>query len=778
MARNELGGREQLPADVTSLIGRRAETAEVKQLLTRSRLVTLTGLGGVGKTRLALHVARTVRGAFPDGATMVSLADLSQPDLLAPTVLARIDPDRSADGDVDDLAACIGGARVLLVLDNCEHLADAVALFTSRLLVRCPNLHVLATSRAALRIDAEALYRVPPLALPAEEAVIPPGAAADYDGVALFLERAGALNVEVAAGRVDERAVVELCRRLDGLPLAIELAAAGTRWQSVESMLVHPVPDRPAPRSAPSRHTTMRANLDYSYQLCTSGARLLWTRFSLFRGGATLDAVTSVCAGPGLPPEAVAPALFELVEKSVVTLDGSRYTMLETIRLHGAGKLEESGEAATVRRAHLNLCADLAERVRQGWFGPHQRELHAQVLSEHANVRAALEASLGDPATVRTGLRLASALFTFWIGSGIPGEGRRWLTRLLEVEDASPPGEAEGGSSRERARALWTRGFLSAVDGEIPDARELLAESWILAERIGDEESAAHVRCAMGVAELFDGCVDEAIEHLEAGISQERGRPESVPFLADALINLGLAYCSRGDLARANTVLAEATRLCVEHDEELLLSWALVFRALEALLSGRAGEAEELARDALRRKRELVNLQGVVWAVELLAWAAVDSGQAARGAVLLEAGEARAEDFGPAYHGFPGMREWHERYALRARRELGKEYAAASARGREMTLGELVVEALGEDEPIAWAGSSAGASVLHDLPLTPRERQVAELLATGKTNREIAAALVIALRTVDTHVQRILTKLDFTSRSQVVALVAGGVRGH
>ncbi|MGI5519133.1 ATP-binding protein [Streptomyces sp. CA-106131] len=769
MARNELGGREQLPADVTSLIGRQAEAAEVKQLLTRSRLVTLTGPGGVGKTRLALHVARTLRRAFPDGATMVPLADLSQPDLLAPSVLTRIDPGRSPDGDVEVLAARIGTARVLLVLDNCEHLAEPVAVFVARLLSRCPHLHVLATSRAALRIDAEALYRVPPLALPAVGAGIPPGAAAGYDGVALFLERAGALNVEVAAGRVDESVVVELCRRLDGLPLAIELAAAGSRWQSVESMLTHPVPDPPAPRSAPQRHTTMRANLDYSHELCTSEARVLWTRFSLFRGGATLDAVTSVCAGPGLPPEAVAPALFELVEKSVVILDGSRYTMLETIRLYGVGKLEESGEADAVRRAHLNLCVDLAERVQLSWFGPHQRELHAQVLSEHANIRAALETSLGDPATARTGLQLVAALFTFWISSGVPGEGRRWLSRLLDVEDGSAP---------ERAQALWMHGFLSAVDGDIPAARELLAEGLSLAERIGDEKSAAHARCAMGVAELFDGRVDAAIDHLEAGIAQERGRPDNVAFLADTLINLGLAYCYRGDLGQAHAVLAEATRLCAARGEELLFSWALVFRALEALLSSRAEEAEELAREALRRKRELVNLQGVVWAVELLAWAAMDSRQARRGALLLEAGEARAEDFGPAYHGFPGMREWHERYALRARDELGKEHAAVSARGREMTLGELVAEALGEVEVIPAAGASAGDSVLHDLPLTPRERQIAELLATGKTNREIAAALVIALRTVDTHVQRILTKLDFTSRSQVVALVAGGVRGR
>lgn len=774
MGRGDFGKKDHLPAEVTSLVGRKAETAGVKQLLTRARLVTLTGPGGVGKTRLALHVARTLRAAFPDGARMVPLAELSQPDLLASTVLTRWDPSWNSAGDVDDLAARIGTVQALLVLDNCEHLTEAVALLVTRLLSGCQNLRVLATSREALRIDGEALYRVPPLSLPAMGgSPMPPGAAAGYDGVALFLERAGTLNAEVAAGHVSEATVVELCRRLDGLPLAIELAAAGSRWQSVESMLAQPVPDPPVPRSAPRRHTSVRASLDYSHDLCSPAARVLWARFSVFRGGATLDAVRAVCAGPGLAADAVAPALFELVEKSVVVLDGSRYTMLETIRQYGARRLQEEGEVDTVRLAHLDHVAGLTEQARLCWSGPRQRDLQARVLADQGNVRAALDLSLRDQATARLGLRMAADLFPFWIGSGSPGEGRRWLGQLLAADDGLTP---------ERARALWTHGFLSAVDDDIPAARELLAECESVAARLGDAASGAHALWTIGVADLFEGRVDAAIEHLEAGIAEERCLNDNGPYLADALINLGLAYCYRGDLGFARDVLAEASELCAANGEELLLSWALVVRALEALLSGRADEAAWLARDGLRRKRELANQQGVVWAVELLAWAAVEVGDARQGVLLLEAAQARAEDFGPAYHGFPGMREWHEQYSARARAWLGAEHPAVAARGRELSLAELVATVLGGvDDASApggpgTAGVLASDSVLHGLPLTSRERQIAELVATGKTNREIAADLVIAQRTVDTHMQRILTKLDFTSRSQVIALVAGSAR--
>lgn len=768
MVRRDARPGDTLPVEVTSLVGRQTETAEIKGLLMRSRLVTLSGPGGVGKTRLARHVARMVRSAFADGVWIVPLADLSQPDLIAATVAAVLGTSRSAGsdagGDMEGLLAAIGDQQMLVVLDNCEHLADAAADLVSALLHGCGSLRVLATSREALRVEGEALFRVPPLALPVAGVGLSPGTARSYDGVALFLERAGALNPDIAAGRYDEHSVVELCRELDGLPLAIELAAAGSRWLSVESMLAHGgdplAPATRVSRSTAVRHRSMRASLDYSRDLCTPEARTLWARLSVFRGGATLAAVQSVCSGPTLTAAEVWTALCELTDKSLVVPDGSRYTMLETIRLYGAELLVEAGEVEVVREAHLRYVLRLAEELQAGWFGPHQSRLLSRALADQANVRSALEGALDGVGTAGTGLRVASSLWMFWISSGLPGEGRRWLSRLLAASDPTDP---------ERAPALWIHGFLCAVNGDIPAARELLSECARTAVAVGDPATAAHARSSLGIAELFGGQLEEAIEHLEAGVAMERASAGGAPYLTDALINLGLAYCYRGDLDEAHAVLDEASQLCAAHGEGLLQSWALAFLALEALLRGQAETAAGLARESLVRKRAINNEQGMVWAIELLAWAAVACGDAHRAAVLFGVGEARAEDFGPAFHGFAGMREWHEQYAAQAAEMLGTTaHRTALAYGRRLTLEDAASVALGEG--VAKVGDSGDP--VQDLPLTRREQEIARLVATGRTNREIADELVIALRTVDTHVQHILTKLDFTSRSQVAALIA------
>jgi predicted ATPase/DNA-binding CsgD family transcriptional regulator len=756
-------GQDSLPPDVTTLIGRTAESAEVKALLQQYRLVTLWGTGGVGKTRLAFQVARTVRGAFGDGVWTVRLADLSEPDLIAATVGARLGVGGSAGVGVADLVAEIGDQQLLLVLDNCEHLADAAAELVDGVLQGCPYVRILATSREALRVEGEALFLVPPLALPAPGAE-EGGRAQQYDGVALFLERAGAHNADIAAGRYDEQAVVELCRHLDGLPLAIELAASGSRWLSVESMLAlgaDPLADAVrAARFAPERHRSIRASLDYSHRMCSAEAQVLWARMSVFRGGATRVALDTVCAGVDLPQERVWPALCELIDKSLVQLDGSRYRMLETIRLYGAARLEERGETETVRRAHLDWVVAMAEAAQAGWFSPDQPVWLTTVLADQANVRAALEGTLTTSGTAGTGLRIASLLWMFWISSGLPGEGRLWLGRLLEASDEADP---------ERAPALWIHGFLSAVNGDIPEARRSLQQCERLAELTGDVASAAHARSSLGIAELFDGNVGPAIELLESGVEMERTAPGAHPYMADALINLGLAYCYRGRLDDAHAVLTEALQLCTAHHEEMFLSWALAFLGLEALLRGRPEAAAGFARESLVRKRDLNNVQGIGWAIELSAWAAVEAGDASRAAVLLGAGEARTEDFGPAFHGFVGMHEWHAHYAGRTAALLSPAaYRAATERGRRLSLDEATAIALGETLIKVEEGVP---EPLRDLPLTPREREIAHLVATGRTNREIAHELVIAPRTVDTHVQHILTKLNFTSRSQVAALI-------
>jgi predicted ATPase/DNA-binding CsgD family transcriptional regulator len=762
MVRMGSRGHDTLPAEVTSLVGRQGETARVRQLLTGSRLVTLTGPGGVGKTRLAVHVARTVRGAFTDGVHLVALADLSQADLVVSTVVAMVDPDR-ASGGVEEAVAAIGGRRLLLVLDNCEHLADACAELVTVLLRSCPRLCILATSREALRVDGEALFQVPPLALPEPGGAVTAEHPRVFDSVALFLERAAALNPDVAAGRVDEAAVAELCRRLDGLPLAIELAAAASRWLPVETILAQssdPLASATdAPRGTETRHRSLTASLDYSYELCSPPARTLWARLSVFRGGATLQSVLAVCSAPDLRHEDVIAALRELVDKSIVILHGSRYSMLETIRRYGERLLAEAGERQRVGAAHLGHMQHLADEVGESWFGPDQITLLGRVLADQANVRAALELALSDPALVGSGLRIASSLWTFWISSGLPAEGRRWLGRLLEEAEPTDPA---------RPAALWTQGFLCAVDGDIPVARRIVADSLATATARGDHASAARAQCTLGVADLFEGRIDSAIAHLEEGVTRQRALTSGTPYLADALINLGLAYCYRGDLERAGVVLDEARELCLARGEQLLMSWVQSFRALRAVLDGRPREAATLARDSLERKRALDLRQGLVWSVEVFAWAVLEDGDPQRAAVLLGATEARAADLGPAFHGFAGMGEWHARYLRRAAEALTPAtFRAALRDGARLSIDELAAVALGASPEALPQERSA----LDDSALTPRKREIARLVATGRTNREIADELVIAPRTVDTHVQRILAKLDFTSRSQVVALL-------
>ena len=760
MGRSASRALGNLPAEVTSLVGRQVETGEVRALLARSRLVTLTGPGGVGKTRLALHAARSARAAFPDGVWMTHLAELTEPELLATTVMSAVDRPGAAGTRNSELRDFIADRQMLLILDNCEHLAEAVAALAADLLQGCHRLTMLVTGREALRIAGEALYKVPPLPVPRPGTSM--GAALRYDAVALFHERVGVLNRGFSVSEADQEAVVELCQRLDGLPLAIELTASSTRWLSIPTLLQRaedPLALRGGHRGVPERHQSVRASLDYSHELCSQSARRLWARLSVFRGGAELESIDAVCVGGALDRRAVATALFELVDKSIVLLDGSRYRMLETIRQYGEELLESSGDTASTRAAHLDYFASTAANVEADWFGPDQAALLRRVLADEANVRAALQSSLTQPGQVRTGLRMATALWTYWIGCGRPGEGRHWLGQLLDAADDPVP---------ERVPALWVNGFLTVVDGDIPRARRILDECLRAAAAVHDEGSAAHALSTLGLADLFEGRTAEAIEHLEEGVELERRLDDASPYLADMLINLGLAYCYHAEPAKAVGVLEEARALCIAKGEELLLSWAVLFIGLVELLEGRAEDAAALARDALVLKRALHAEQGVVWAVELLAWAELEMGNPRRAALLLGACESRAHDFGPIFHGFKGMLESHEEYVRRTRQVLGPHhFETAVARGALLTMPELVAVALNEDShPVRAPGTP------RDLPLTPREREIAQLVARGKTNREIAAELVIAPRTVDTHVQHILTKLDFTSRSQVAALMA------
>jgi predicted ATPase/DNA-binding CsgD family transcriptional regulator len=749
-----------LPAEVTSLVGRREETTEVRSLLSASRLVTLTGPGGVGKTRLALHVGRMARADFPDGAWFAPLAELGQPDLLESTLMSSLGvADRT--GPID-LPTLVGERRLLLILDNYEHLVESVAVLASRLLRRCANLRILATSQEPLRADGETLFPVPPLPVPDASVRVDRGSGARYDAVSLFLERAAAANPGRTIDAEHELAVIELCRRVDGLPLAIELAAAGTRVLPFEALMESVVGSgkeiTTGSRTAPTRHQTLRATMDYSHSRCSESSRELWARLSVFRGGAELNSIEAVCAISGQPTGEVRSSLAELVDKSVLSFDGRRYRMLEPIRGYGGELLAAHGWEHQTRAAHLEHFGQLAAELDDGWCGPDQSALLSHIIDEQANVRAALDFTLTDPARGIQGIAMAAALWPFWIGCGLLAEGRHWLDRLLATERAP---------TRERVSGLWVDGLLTATSGDIEESLAMLDESQRLAEQLHDASGHAHATQMLGLAELLSGRPDRAIAHLEAAVELERLEESFNPYLAFALVNLGSALCFDEQLERASAALEEARELCAARGEQLLLSWSLVHLGLAALRDNRARDAHNLLREGLVRKRALEDTLGITFAIELLAWAAHAEGDPLRGARLLGAGEAMSESLSNHLAGLPRMIAWHEANVREMRDALGpRRFDAASKAGRRLSTNSAIDYALG----VASVPERPSSDPLSDLPLTPREREIAALVATGKTNKEIAAELVVAHRTVSTHVEHILAKLNFRSRTQVARL--------
>ncbi|MEU1956027.1 helix-turn-helix transcriptional regulator [Nocardia rhamnosiphila] len=761
MTRRVQHGMGSLPAEVTSLVGRRVESAEVRRLLGKSRMVTLTGPGGVGKTRLAVHVARRVSASFGDGVCFVPLSEVTRPDLVVPTIMSVLDP---GPGMQRDLAAQVGEKRLLLVLDNCEHLTAACAEVTAGLLAACPQLTVLATSREALRIAGEVVVAVRPLAVPRGLGVGRRDRARSDDAVGLFVERARQANPELAVDGEVEHAVVELCHRLDGLPLAIELAAAATRVLPIAALSAQTQPLTPLAqglRSAPIRHQSLRATIACSYDLCSPPARRLWERMSVLRGGTSLEVVQQVCADETLSREDIAAALVELTSKSVVEFDGSRYRMLETIRYFGAEELAASGQEVAMREAHLVHITALTDELERSWCVGDQRQVVRSVRDQWANVRAALDFCLTDPTRAEAGLRITRRLYGFWVTSVPMREGRNWLDRFLAV-DLDP--------SEDRACALWIAGLLTTLDGDVPRAELLIEEGIAVSRALDDQADLAHSLQGLAFCRVLRGRVEESLAMLGEAVGLERSLPAPNLHLGRALTTQGIALCAADRAEQAAAALEEARAIQIETGDDFMGSWSDVFLGLAACRDNQLERADGLLTGALERKSALGDTLGVSLALEFLGWVVLDAADADRGARLLAASEVASRTVGPHLVGFTRLLQWHGEYRRRARRELGAaEYESAIKSAQQMSVADLVDYALGR---LGSAESDHGMG--DELPLTPRERQIAVLVSEGKTNKEIAAELVIAHRTVDSHVENILVKLGFSSRVQIAALVARG----
>ncbi|MBY8863371.1 protein kinase [Nocardia sp. CA2R105] len=760
-------GRGNLPLELTSFINRRTELAQVKKLLESSRLVTLTGIGGVGKTRLALRAASNERRKFRDGTWLVELSDLSDSSLLVDQIAAilgvRDQPNASL---LEVLIRFLSSRKSLLLLDNCEQLVQAVANLTGTLLRSCPDLRILATSREPLNIVGESVVRVPPLTIPDQDREHTLEGLPSFDAVTLFSERAATAVPGFQLDENNKSAVAQICARLDGLPLALELAAARLRSMSPDQILQH-LDDRYAlltrgSRAAPTRQQTLRWCVDWSYQLCTSAEQRFWARLTVFAGAFELDAAEQV-AGADLSPQDALDVLSSLVDKSILVREEIntvvRFRMLETLREYGRHKLQESGEHQELRRRYCDWYQRLALDAETGWLSDRQPAWIARLDREQPNLREALDALHSDDTAegAEAALRITAGLYEYWFYRGLYGEGRFLLERALADTDVR--------SIPARVKALRANTQLAAAHGDFHAAEISLEEARALGELDPLPISQAQIDHADGTLALLRGDLTRACSSLESAVEKLRSQEASGQY-AHALTYLGWAYEVRGDLLRADSCCRKLLTITEPSGELIYRCAAFRGMGVAAWQRGDRNVALRLLGTALRLNRRLNSPVSASFMLQSLAWIVADV-DAERTAVLLGA----ANNLWPAASSttMVQMSPFNRECEHTARCSLGaQKFNKAFQRGCTMSEDAALAFALEEE----YAGSTSRSTG----KLTNRELQVADLIAQGLTNKQIATKLVISQRTAGGHVEHILTKLGFTSRAQIAAWVVEEAR--
>ncbi|MEU9348107.1 LuxR C-terminal-related transcriptional regulator [Streptomyces sp. NPDC048278] len=753
-----------LPAAFTTFVGRRRDIVEIRRLLGSARLLTLTGMGGVGKTRLALAVAATCGKAFADGCWLVDLAPVREPSAVAGAAATALGvPDLGARPVLDDLARHLAGRRALIVLDNCEYLVDACAELADRLLSASAELRILATSRKTLGLTGEHVVTVPPLSVPDE-------------AVELLRDRATAVRPDFRITDANWAGVRRLCADLEGLPLAIELAASRLRTLTVDQAVDRLEEDRfklltGGSQAARPQQRTLRALIDWSYDLCRPAERLLWNRLSVFASGFGLDAAEGVCSGEGIDRDEVLDLLDRLVAQSVVLAtehEGQpRYRLLETIRRYGRQRLAASGEEQRLLLRHRDFFLALAERLADGWYGPGQEAALARLRAEQGNMRAALDCG-GDPQAT---LALVAALRFHWCADAFLGEGRRRLDRALAAAPEPTPA---------RATALWVAAWVALLQGDHPAAERWLDEAEELGEQSNDVVVRANVLCFRATLAMFRGRRKEAESLFEDALATRATLGEG-PEAVFLLFQLAAAQTHPKDQRAAETG-RRAVAISQAHGERWARAHALWALSLDSWLHDDLETATALVRDALEIERGFGDYVGTALMIDLLAWITASRGDHERAARLLGAARPLWRDTGTTILAFgPLLGVLHSRCEEAVVRALGPaayEKALAESGRRHDGPARAVAYALGGDhsehgddgghggtgESGADTATPAGAA-----PLTRREREVAALVAQGMNNRVIAAMLVLSPRTVEGHVENIRAKLGFGGRAQIAA---------
>ena len=817
-----------LPRQLTSFIGREKEMAEVKRLLSAAYLVTLTGAGGSGKTRLALQIAAEVVDRYAEGVWWVQLASLSEASLVPQAVASALGiREQRGRSLMDALLDDLRHKRLLLVLDNAEHVISACARLVDTLLRGCAGLRTLVTGREPLRIEGEHIYPVPPLALPSPGMLLPVATLARSEAVRLFVERAIAARPSFALSGQNAAAALQICRRLDGIPLALELAAARVRALSVEQIAIR-LDDQfrlltEGSRTGLPRHQTLRATMDWSYELLTEPERLLYRRLAVFGGSFNLEAAEAVCSGTGLPESAIVDLLTRLVEKSLVVAGerdaDARYHLLEPSRQYALGRLEETDEASDVRGRHRDFFLALVERGHLGLASAERLIWRARIESDHDNIRVALRWSI-DYRSLEEATRLGAAMARFWASRGLLNEGLAWLAELRKHGDQVSP--------RARAGLLSGAGLLAFEIGEQRQAAEVTDCALTIFRQVADRQGIEVCLRLLGMAELEMGNYERAIMLLDeaARLPRERGDVEAE---AEALRQRGYVAVKQGDYALATQTLERSLAIQQQTGRRRSIGLAIGHLAQAYLYQGQSDRAIAMLTEALDHLQAVEHGTGTAYFLNLLGLALVKKGDRQAAAVAYRRCVALARETGYRWaiaQGLIGIgalsaakgedalgarllaaadtlltkidyvipfaeRAYLERLVDSLRRSMPPdEFERASSQGRHMSMEQAVESAqLALDNAECTAGASQTGDApqpsrfdrrtQHAVPrkksssaLSQREQEVAALVAQGSTNREIAETLGIAEKTANAHIQNILNKLGFNSRAQIAAWAA------
>lgn len=806
-----------LPIQLTTFVGRERELVEVERLLITSRLVTLTGAGGSGKTRLALQIAQQIRETFADGVWLAELAPLRDPTFVPQLVSQVLGLQPTTNEPVLDSLLRFGrDKQMLLVLDNCEHLSLACAQLAQSLLSQLSRLQILATSREPLVVSGETTYPVSGLVWPSLAALSlsnrqnSPSLAElrDYDAVRLFLERARAISPSFNLTAENAPAIIEICRKLDGFPLAIELACARVNVLTVQQIVAY-LDGRLALLTAgrrvnvDPRHHTLRAAIDWSYELLTAVEQTLFRRLAVFEASFTLDTAVAICSGDGIAEKQTLDLLSSLVDKSLVIAQTTeqaeaRYRLLETIHEYALEKLDASGETGRLRDRHLSLFSQKAEEIAPKLIGPYQQLWFNLLETEHDNIRAALAWAV-ESGRIEAGLRLATALYQFWAIRNYWQEGLDWFERLLnQVDDTVPVavhiyactyaaflaewrgnsqmaikygrrgvelGEAAGEENKPLLGfALGGLGSALRIAGDY-EAMYAVQDQFIeLFRALGD---AYTYELGMGVlvqgqAAVWFGKLDEAHTLLEEALKLARE--------SDDPYRIALTFNYLGDLARlerqyvlARTHYEKCVEMLRDLEAERDLAGTLQNLGHTCLHLGDSERAHTLFQESIAIQQAQQNRDGMAECLIGFAALAVAHGLPAAGTRLLAAIIAAGWD--PHAREWPATRMEFEQTLAQARSQLTDAvFQTEQAAGRTLSLEQAVEFA--QKLPM----QAKTKTTVSETPgaLTEREREVAALIAQGKSNSEIAAELVLSKRTVEKHIANILSKLALTSRAQIV----------